>query len=207
MLSGRSKTQTRTARRLVKKVLIVYLSRTGNTKVIAEIIHKNAGGNLVALEMKQPYPDNYQATVQQVVRENESGYLPPLKTKIDSIDTYDAIFVGFPTWGMQLPPPMKSFLSSNNLKGKLVIPFNTNGGYGTGSSFDQVKELCPHSNVPEGFTMTGGLERDGKLLVITGNKAVEAETEVVKWLRKIDVIKRYEDENIYRKYNDAFVDS
>jgi hypothetical protein len=84
---------------------------------------------------------------------------------------------------------MKSFLSSYNMKGKLVIPFNTNGGYGTGSSFDKVKELCPDSKIPEGFTMTGGLERDGKLLVITGDKAMEAETEVVKWLKRIDLIK------------------
>jgi flavodoxin len=192
MLSGCSKAQNRSAGQEqmqdVKKILIVYLSRTGNTKAIAEIIHKHTGGDLVALELEQPYPENYQATVQQVARENESGFLPPLKTKIDSIDTYDAVFVGFPTWGMQLPPPMKSFLSSYNLKGKLVIPFNTNAGYGIGSSFDKVKELCPDSEVSEGFTMTGGSERDGKLLVIKGSKAVEAETEVLKWLRKIKML-------------------
>lgn len=51
-----------------RNVLIVYLSRTGNTKAIAEIIHKQVGGKLVALELKTPYPANYQATVQQVVR-------------------------------------------------------------------------------------------------------------------------------------------
>ena len=92
------------------KILIVYLSRTNNTKTIAEIIQKNVGGTLVALELEKPYPENYMATVQQVVKENETGYLPPLKTKIDSIKNYDVVFVGFPTWGMKLPPPMKSFL-------------------------------------------------------------------------------------------------
>jgi len=56
------------------KVLIVYLSRTNNTKAIAEIIHKKMGGTLVALELEKPYPENYQATVQQVVKENETGY-------------------------------------------------------------------------------------------------------------------------------------
>jgi len=80
-----------------KKILIVYLSRTNNTKAIAEIIQKNVGGNLVALELDKPYPENYQQTVQQVVKENETGYLPPLKTKIDSIENYDVIFIGFPT--------------------------------------------------------------------------------------------------------------
>ncbi|HEV7333224.1 MAG TPA: hypothetical protein VGN63_19470 [Flavisolibacter sp.] len=87
----------------------MYLSRTANTKVIAEIIHRNVGGTLIALELEKSYPANYQATIQQVVAEHERGYLPPLKTKIDSIEKYDVVFVGFPTWGMKLPPPMKRF--------------------------------------------------------------------------------------------------
>ena len=57
------------------KVLIVYLLRTNNTKAIAEIIPENAGGTLVALQFEKPYPENYQATVQQVARENETGFL------------------------------------------------------------------------------------------------------------------------------------
>jgi len=168
------------------KVLIVYLSRTNNTKAIAEIIQRNAGGTLVALELEKPYPENYQQTVQQVVKENESGYLPPLKTKIDSIDKYDVIFLGFPTWDMKMPPPMKSFLKQYNLSGKTVIPFNTNAGYGVGSGFQTVKDLCRDSKVLEGFEKKGGIERDGVYLVIKDEKAKEAETEVKKWLQKIN---------------------
>ena len=170
------------------KVLIVYLSRTNNTKAIAEIIHRNVGGALVALELEKPYPENYQQTVQQVVKENETGYLPLLKTRIDSIEKYDVVFVGFPTWDMKMPPPMKSFLHQYNLSGKTVIPFNTNAGYGVGSGFQTVKELCPNSKVLEGFSITGGVERDGVYLAIKGEKAKQAEAEVKKWLRKIKVI-------------------
>src|SRR5512135_1847549 len=90
-----------------EKILIVYLSRTNNTKAVAEIIHNIVGGTLIALELNNPYPENYRATVAQVANENETGFLPPLKTVIDSIEKYDIVFVGFPTWGMQLPPPMK----------------------------------------------------------------------------------------------------
>ncbi|HAK79631.1 MAG TPA: flavodoxin [Runella sp.] len=171
-----------------KKILIVYLSRTNNTKAIAEIIHKNVGGTLVALELEKPYPQNYTETVQQVAKENETGYLPPLKTKIDSIAHYDVVFVGFPTWGMKLPPPMKSFLHQYNLKGKMVVPFNTNAGYGVGSSFDTVKELCPNSEVWEGFSTKGGIERDGEFLVIKGERATSAEEDVKKWLQKIKML-------------------
>lgn len=171
-----------------KKMLIVYLSRTNNTKAIAEIIHQQVGGKLVALELQSPYPANYRAIVAQVAKENETGYLPPLKTKIENIEQYDVIFVGFPTWGMQLPPPVKSFLHQYNLAGKTIIPFNTNAGYGIGSTFDTVKELCPKSKVLDGFTMKGGIERDGQLLVIKGAYQVKAQADVEKWLTKLKMI-------------------
>jgi len=171
-----------------KKTLIVYLSRTNNTRTIAEIIHRNVGGTLVALELEKPYPEDYRATVEQVVGENETGYLPLLKTKIDSIQNYDLVFVGFPTWGMKLPPPMKSFLKQYDLSGKTVVPFNTNDGYGMGSSFDTVKELCPNSKMLDGFTTRGGMDSDGQPRLRKDANAKEAEMEVKKWLRKINVI-------------------
>lgn len=186
--SKAQKSSTTTSKLLAdKNVLIVYLSRTSNTKAVAEIIHKNVGGTLVALEVQNPYPENYQQTVDQVRKENETGYLPPIKTKIDSLDKYDIVFVGFPTWGMQLPPPMKSFLSQNNFKGKTIIPFNTNAGYGVGSSFDKVKELSAESTVLDGFFIKGGIERDGILFVMEGEKRVDAEQEIIKWLSKINI--------------------
>src|SRR6185436_5591229 len=171
------------------KILIVYLFRTNNTKAIAEIIHRNVGGTLVALQLEKPYPEDYRETVQQVVRENETGYLPPLKTKIDSIRNYDVVFVGFPTWGMKLPPPVKSFLHQYDLRGKTVIPFNTNDGYGIGSCFETVKELCPNSKIVDGFTIKGGVESDGQSRLSKEENAKEAEKEVKKWLQKNKLIK------------------
>ncbi|GGC15632.1 MULTISPECIES: flavodoxin family protein [Dyadobacter] len=170
------------------KILIVYLSRTKNTKAVAEMIQKTVGGKLVAIELEKPYPENYQATVAQVASENQSGYLPPLKTKIDSIDQYDMVFVGFPTWGMQLPPPMKSFLKQNDLSGKTIIPFNTNGGYGIGSTFETVRQLCPGSKILEGYSTRGGLERDGQLLMIKDEKARQTQDEIKQWLGKLKMI-------------------
>jgi flavodoxin len=173
---------------LERKVLIVYLSRTSNTKAVAEFIHEEIGGTLVAIELERPYPDDYRTTVDQVARENETGYLPPLKTKIERIEQYDVVFIGFPTWGMQLPPPMKSFLKEYNLKGKTVVPFNTNAGYGVGSSFATVKELCRDSTVREGFATTGGIERDGIYLAIKDERAIEVRSQVRDWLRRIRVL-------------------
>jgi flavodoxin len=172
-----------------KKVLIVYLSRTNNTKAIADIIHEKVGGKLVALELQTPYPADYRTTVRQVVHENETGFLPPLKTKIDGIEQYGVVFIGFPTWDMQLPPPVKSFLHQYDLKGKAVIPFNTNGGYGPGSTFQTVRELCPQSTTLQGLTIRGGLERDGEFLAIKGARAEEAKQKVGNWLTEIGMLR------------------
>lgn len=184
-ISGNNNNSDSAAAVIPDKILIVYLSRTNNTKAVAEMIQKKVGGRLVALELEKPYPENYRATVQQVVRENETGFLPSLKTKIDSIEKYDVVFVGFPTWGMKMPPPMKSFLHQYNLSGKTVIPFNTNAGYGVGSGFDTVKELCPDSKVLEGYSTTGGIERDGISFVMKGEKERQTQDEISKWLLKI----------------------
>lgn len=168
-----------------KEILIVYLSRTNNTKALAEIIQENVGGELVAIELVNPYPEYYQTAVDQVAEENRSGFLPPLKIVIADFEKYDIVYVGFPTWGMQLPPPMKSFLNQYNFKGKTVIPFNTNAGYGIGNSFETVKNLCPESIVLKGFSTTGGKERDGILFVMNGQKEIEAKKEVENWLKEI----------------------
>jgi len=165
-------------------ILIVYLSRTNNTKVVAEMIHENVGGELVALELKNPYPQNYKSIVEQVAEENRTGFLPPLKTQIN-MDKYDTVFLGFPTWGMQLPPPIKSFLTRHDLKDKTVIPFNTNAGYGIGSTFRTVESLCSDCKILEGFSVTGGIERDGIYLAIKGNRKVEVKELLVEWLEKL----------------------
>lgn len=170
------------------KILIVYLTRTKNTKAVAEMIQDKVGGTLVNLKLQHPYPEDYAAIVAQVAKENETGFLPPLKTKIENLSQYDLIFVGFPTWGMQLPPPIKTFLNENDLSGKTVIPFNTNAGYGIGSSFDTVKALCPDSELLKGFSTKGGIERDGVLFVMEGEKEIEVRQEVGDWLEEINML-------------------
>lgn len=173
-----------------EKILIVYLTRTGNTEAVAKMIQKEVGGELVSLELENPYPKNYEEIVKQVSRENETGFLPPLKTKIENIEKYHTVFLGFPTWGMRLPPPVKSFLNEYDLRGKTVVPFNTNAGYGIGSSFQTVREFCPNSTILEGFEIKGGIERDGILFVMEGEKERDARTKVEEWLQKIGFLKQ-----------------
>jgi len=56
------------------------------------------------------------------------------------------------------------------------------------SSFATVKELCRDGNVLEGFTTTGGIERDGIYLAIKDERATEVRLQVRDWLRRIKVL-------------------
>ena len=163
-----------------EQTLIVYLSRTNNTKAIAQMIQNELGGDLLSLELAKPYPKEYKKIVDQISNENETGYLPELQTKVDDIGRYNTIFIGYPTWGMQLPPPMKSFLTNHDLRNKTIVPFNTNAGYGLGNSVETIKKLSKSSKVLEPFEIEGGKERDGILFVMKSEKEKQAQIKIKK---------------------------
>lgn len=69
------------------KTLVIYLTRTQNNKILADFVAKKTAGDLAALELVTPYPDNYQLMRDQVVRELADGTLPALKNQFN-IDHY-----------------------------------------------------------------------------------------------------------------------
>ena len=89
---------------------------------------------------------------------------------------------------MQMPPPMKSFLTENDMSGKTIIPFNTNAGFGIGQSFEQLRELCPESDILEGFSVEGGYEKRGVFLAIEGERKEEVSDQVDTWLQKLGLL-------------------
>ena len=62
-------------------MLIVYYSRSGNTRVVAEKIHATLDGSIVELQTVHPYPEEYRATTEQAQKELKANYFPLLKTK------------------------------------------------------------------------------------------------------------------------------
>jgi flavodoxin len=112
------------------KTLIVYFSFTaGNTKRIAEKIHAVVGGDLVRLETVTPYTESYDEVVSQGQDEVNRGFKPKLKALGVNVVDYDRIIVGSPTWWYKMAPAVLSFLSGNDFKGKIVVPFMTNAGW------------------------------------------------------------------------------
>jgi hypothetical protein len=48
-----------------RKILIVYFSRTGNTREIANQIHRIAGGDISEIQTVNPYPADYEEVKKQ----------------------------------------------------------------------------------------------------------------------------------------------
>ena len=169
-----------------KKPLVVYFSHSGNTRKIAEIIHKKVGGDILEIEPVTPYPSDYQATVDLAKKEQQENARPAVKTKIANPDDYGVIFLGYPNWWSSMPMPVWTFVEQNKLDGHTIAPFDTHGGGGLGHSVDDLKKLVPHSKVLKGLavrgTAAGGAEKDvekwleslGNALIMTttGNPAI-----------------------------------
>ncbi len=157
------------------KVLIVYYSRTGNTEFLAHSIHNAIESDIIQLHTVKPYPEEYKATTQQAKKELESGFHPPLATKIQNMDSYDCIILGSPCWWGTIASPVISFLSDYDFTGKSIAPFMTHGGSGLGRSISHIQGLCPTARVLDG-------------LAVWGNDVSTAQNEAATWLRSIGLV-------------------
>ncbi|MEG3111002.1 flavodoxin [Pantoea sp. T14] len=124
-------------------ILVAYFSRSGNTRVIAGVIHRSLKTDLFEIEPATPYPKDYFQTVEQAKNERSRGTKPTLKNRVADIERYETVYLGFPIWGTSVPPVVQTFLSNHNFAGKLLIPFITHGGYGKGDSEDILVSLAP----------------------------------------------------------------
>jgi flavodoxin len=153
------------------RTLVAFLSRSGNTRVLAGVIHRAEPSDLFEIGTARAYPDDYFDTVEQARQERDKDYLPALRDEAPNMARYDKVYLGFPVWGETLPPPVRSFLSKIDLRGKTVMPFITHGGYGVGKS---TADLAKHA---EGAVLKPPL-------VMEADQERRTTTEVLQWLGK-----------------------
>ena len=137
------------------KTLILYFSQSGNTQTVANFIHKAVGGDIVRLETVKTYSSNYNDLLDEAQEEQRNNARPELKTKIENIEEYDTIFLGYPNWWGDMPMPVYTFLEEYDLSGKTIAPFVTSGGSGFSNTISTIKENEPNANVVEGLSISG----------------------------------------------------
>ncbi len=139
-----------------KKVLVAYYSHSGNTREVARQIAGVSGGELFEIVPVTPYPSDYRTVVDQAKKEIEAGARPALKNRVEDMSQYDVIFIGSPCWWATVAPPVAMFLTSYDFAGKTVVPFMTHEGSRMGRSEEDIRKLCPKSQVPDGLPVRGG---------------------------------------------------
>ncbi len=158
-----------------KKILILYFSRSGNTRALAEYIHSRVGGDMVELKVAAPYPDDYDTLTDVAKKEQQQNARPKLATVIPDFANYDTVFLGFPNWWGTMPMLFFTLLEEHPLGQKTLIPFCTHGGSRFGRSVQDLKRLCPDAKLLEGFE-------------VRGNSVGKAHEDVDAWLGKIGLV-------------------
>ena len=149
----------------------------GNNEYVAQLIQRETGGDVFAIETVQDYPTTHQPLLEFGHEEQANGTMPELATHIENFDDYDTVFIGFPIWNADLPMPLYSFFEEYDFSGKTIIPFTVHGGSGFAGTRQTIAELEPGATVVE----------DG--LSISRNSVADAEASVVDWVRGLGLSK------------------
>ncbi len=144
--------------------LVVYFSRTGNTEKIAEYLMDITNADSYVIDAAVPYTDedieynNDSCRANQ--EQNDKTVRPEIANPIDSIDSYDTIFLGYPIWWGQEPRIIDTFLESYDFSEKTVVPFCTSGSSGIETSEKNIGELINIGNQLEGRRFPAGASKD-----------------------------------------------
>lgn len=123
------------------KTIIIYYSYSGHTKMIAEMIQKRLDCDIQRIVPIIPYSNDYQSVVSLTEDNIQSKLTPDIKPLDVDLNLYDKIIIGTPVWWYTMAPPIRTFLTKNNLMGKTVELFATNAGW-LGETFNEMGELC-----------------------------------------------------------------
>lgn len=136
------------------KTLVVYFSATGVTKGAAEKLAEVTGGDLYEIQPEVPYSDadlDWQdKQSRSSVEMADLSSRPAIKGKVENLNDYDTVFIGFPVWWYTAPTIINTFIEANDLKGKTVVPFCTSGGSSIKKSAEDLKKAYPDLNWKEG---------------------------------------------------------
>lgn len=155
-----------------KKILIAYFSWSGNTKAVAEEIHKQIGGDIVEIIPANPYSRVQKEASARTRAEQAAKARPPITTKIADFNKYDTIYLGYPNWCSSMPMPVATFIDTYNMSGKKVAPFFTHGGGGVQRCMVDLQERAKGANFTD-------------YLLLSGSIAKNSQKEIKEWLTKI----------------------
>ena len=160
-----------------KNMLVAYYSWScGNTEKIAEQLANACNADIARIETVEPYPEDYQETVDQGQREVNAGFMPEIEPFEFNPENYDVIVIGTPTWWYTMAPAVKTFTSMYDFTGKTVVALSTNGSW-PGNVTADIEDACA------GATFGPALEV--QFDSTGGDRQETPQREVDSWIEKV----------------------
>jgi flavodoxin len=121
------------------KTLIIYYSRTGVTKKVAEILKQKLNCDIeeIISVKDRKGPIGYMLSGREAMK----GMLAKIKPITKNPAEYDLIIVGTPVWAFTLSSPIRTFLTEQKDKLKKVAFLVTMGGSGQEKTFKHMAEI------------------------------------------------------------------
>ena len=120
------------------KILVACFSASGVTGAVGKTIAECTGGDYFEIVPEKIYTDAdldwTNSKSRSSVEMKDKNCRPAISSKVEDMQSYDTVFVGFPIWWGVAPRIIDTFLESYDFSGKTIIPFCTSGGSGVGRS-------------------------------------------------------------------------
>ena len=166
------------------KTLIAFYSRRGQNYVGGSIRNLAKGNNEVIVgKIKEQLPDadvfqietvkkyspDYMVCIEEAKEELRAKARPELTAKVENMEQYDTVILGYPNWWGLPPMAVFTFLESYNFAGKKIVPFCSHEGSGLGGSIRQLKMTVPDARLTAGVAIHGAAashcDREVKLIL------------------------------------------
>ena len=136
------------------KTLVAYFSATGTTMNVASRLARATDSELFAIVPSDPYTSadlNWRDKQSRSTLEAaDPSCRPTISSRVEHIENYDTIFLGFPIWWYVAPAIINTFLESYNLAGKTIVLFATSGGSGMGKTASILRACAPDAKIVDG---------------------------------------------------------
>ena len=136
-----------------KTTLVAYFSASPEhvTAKVAKTLAEATDADLFEIVPEQIYSvedlDWRDQQSRSTIEMKDSTARPAVASKVENMDRYTTIYVGFPIWWYTAPRIVNTFLEQYDLTGKTIIPFATSGGSGMGNSGEDLKKAsAPTAN-------------------------------------------------------------
>ncbi len=141
-------------RKCLSKKLVAYFSASGVTKKVALRLAQEELAELFEICPKIEYTsadlnwmdDNSRSSLEMKAQ----SCRPEILNKLDNLDQYEIIYLGFPIWWYVEPRIIDTFLESYNFSKKQIVPFATSGGSGISNVVENLKAHYPELNFADG---------------------------------------------------------